>query len=59
MSVKDCISIKGSNVVILVVLRLSRRIKGSNVVIKIDITKAFDTINWYFLIQVLHYFDFH
>jgi len=38
---------------------LSKIIKGGYVAIKIDINKGFDTINWHFLIEVLHYFSFH
>lgn len=38
---------------------LFEQVKGGNVGIKIDITKTFDTINWHFLIQVLHCFDFY
>ncbi|KAL6212117.1 hypothetical protein ACLB2K_017338 [Fragaria x ananassa] len=33
---------------------LDRKIAGGNVGIKVDIAKAFDTLNWQFLIEVLH-----
>jgi len=38
---------------------LSKKTHGGNLALKIDIKKAFDTINWKFLIQVLHCFGFN
>lgn len=34
--------------------------KGSkgNMILKIDMEKAFDIIEWYFIIQALHFFNF-
>jgi len=37
----------------------SDNVKGDNVAIKIDIPKAFDTLSWSFLLQVLQQFGFH
>lgn len=37
---------------------LSKRTFGGNLVLKIDIRKAFDTIDWSFLLKVLHSFGF-
>ncbi|XP_004296004.1 PREDICTED: putative ribonuclease H protein At1g65750-like [Fragaria vesca subsp. vesca] len=37
---------------------LDRKIVDGNVGIKVDIAKAFDTLNWQFLIEVLHRFGF-
>jgi len=38
---------------------LSKKIPDGNVAFKIDISKAFDTLNWDFFIQVLNQFGFH
>jgi len=38
---------------------MSKNVKGGNVAFKIDINKTFDTLNWYFLVQVLQQFVFH
>jgi len=38
---------------------LSKKISGGNMAFKINISKAFDTLNWDFLIQVLNRFGFH
>ena len=51
--ITDCIGLvsEGFNL-------LDRKIRGSNVGIKVDIAKAFDTLNWRFLSQVLVQFGF-
>jgi len=38
---------------------ISKKIPGGYVAFKIDISKAFDTPSWDFLIQVLNQFGFH
>ncbi|PRQ36764.1 putative RNA-directed DNA polymerase [Rosa chinensis] len=38
---------------------LDSKCHGGNVAIKVDITKAFDTLSWGFLLHVLHAFGFH
>ena len=38
---------------------LDTKRKGGNVAIKIDIAKAFDTLDWNFLLKVLHAFGFN
>jgi len=52
--IKDCICIPFE-----AINMLSKSAKGSNISIKIDIYKAFDSLCWDFLLQVLHYFGFH
>ncbi|XP_024190656.1 uncharacterized protein LOC112194671 [Rosa chinensis] len=51
--ISDCIGLvsEGFNL-------LDRKTRGGNVGIKVDIAKAFDTLNWQFLFQVLHQFGF-
>ncbi|XP_062028868.1 uncharacterized protein LOC133744853 [Rosa rugosa] len=51
--ISDCIGLvsEGFNL-------LDRKTRGGNVGIKVDIAKAFDTLNWQFLFQVLHHFGF-
>lgn len=38
---------------------LDSKCHGGNVAIKVDITKAFDTLSWDFMIHVLQAFGFH
>ncbi|KAL6128598.1 hypothetical protein ACLB2K_071953 [Fragaria x ananassa] len=38
---------------------LDSKCHGGNVAIKMDITKAFDTLSWDFILHVLEAFDFH
>ncbi|KAL6139472.1 hypothetical protein ACLB2K_057776 [Fragaria x ananassa] len=51
--ISDCIGLvsEGFNL-------LDRKIRGGNVGIKVDIAKAFDTLNWEFLFQTLSQFGF-
>ncbi|XP_062020822.1 uncharacterized protein LOC133737235 [Rosa rugosa] len=51
--IADCIGLvsEGFNL-------LDRKIYGGNVGIKVDIAKAFDTLHWQFLFQVLERFEF-
>ncbi|KAJ4710362.1 RNA-directed DNA polymerase (Reverse transcriptase) [Melia azedarach] len=52
-SISDAIALVSENFQL-----LNRRIKGGNVGIKLDIAKAFDTMDWSFLLQVLARFGF-
>lgn len=38
---------------------LHKKAFGGNMALKIDVKKAFDTLNWQFLIHVLQCFGFH
>lgn len=38
---------------------LGKKLNGSNIVIKLDMAKAFDRVSWIFLTQVLRKFSFH
>ena len=53
-SIQDCIMITSE-----AVNMLHKRTYGNNLAMKIDIRKAFDTINWKFLIHVLKCFGFN
>lgn len=37
---------------------LNKKVIGSNVIVKLDIAKAFDRFSWFFLIKVLRRFGF-
>lgn len=37
---------------------LNRRVHGGNIVAKLDMSKAYDRVNWSFLLQVLEKFSF-
>lgn len=37
---------------------MGRKVRGSNVMLKLDMAKAYDRLNWAFLIQVLRSFGF-
>lgn len=52
--ISDCIGMVSETINI-----LDKKSFGGNVAIKIDIVKAFDTIDWSFLLQVLRSFGFH
>lgn len=53
MSIVDCICTASE-----VINMLDHKSYGGNVALKFDIKKAFDTMNWYFLLQVLSSFGF-
>ena len=53
-SIQDCIMIASE-----AINMLHRKTYGGNMAIKIDIRKAFDTINWKFLLHVLKCFGFN
>lgn len=52
--ISDCICITSETINM-----LDRKIFGGNLALKIDIKKAFDTMDWDFLLTVLHRFGFH
>ena len=52
--IQDCIMIASEAVNL-----LHRKTYGGNLAIKIDVRKAFDALNWKFLIHVLHCFGFN
>lgn len=52
--ITDCICITSE-----VINQLDKRSFGGNIAMKIDIKKAFDTMDWTFLLQVLKSFGFH
>jgi hypothetical protein len=52
--IKDCICLTSE-----IVNMLHKKSYGGNLAIKIDIAKAFDTIDWNFLLNVLKAFGFH
>ena len=53
-SISDCVAIVNERVQI-----IDRKVFGGNVGLKLDIKKAFDSINWDFLLEALYHFDFH
>jgi len=53
-NIKDCICLTSEAVNL-----LSKKTYGGNIACKIDISKAFDTLNWGFLIKVLSKFSFN
>jgi len=53
-NVKDCIALASEAINV-----LDRRSFGGNLALKIDVYKAFDTLNWEFLIKVLKAFGFN
>ncbi|PNX88269.1 ribonuclease H, partial [Trifolium pratense] len=52
--IKDCICLTSE-----IINMLHKKSYGGNLAIKIDIAKAFDTIDWNFLLNVLKAFGFH
>ncbi|PNX85730.1 ribonuclease H, partial [Trifolium pratense] len=54
-SIADCVIVVASEAINV----LSKRSFAGNLALKIDIKKAFDTLDWSFLLQVLHQFGFH
>jgi len=53
-NIRDCIALTSE-----VVNVLDKKIFGGNLALKIDISKAFDTLNWNFLLKVLKSFGFN
>jgi hypothetical protein len=53
-SIKDCICLTSEAINV-----LQKRSFGGNLAIKVDIAKAFDTIQWSFLLRVLKAFGFN
>src|SRR3954466_8522789 len=37
---------------------IRKEVRGSNIVMKLDVSKAYDSLNWHALIKVLKKFDF-
>jgi hypothetical protein len=54
MDIKDCLCIASEAANL-----LHNKSFGGNVALKIDITKAFDTLDWNFILKVLKTFGFH
>lgn len=52
-NISDCIIIASE-----AINSLDKRQYGGNIALKVDISKAFDTLDWNFLIMVLHNFGF-
>lgn len=52
--IKDCLCVTSKAINL-----LPKIVIGGDVAVKIDISKAFDTLNWHFLLQVLERFGFH
>jgi hypothetical protein len=52
-NIKDCIALTSEAINV-----LDKRSFGGNLALKIDVSKAFDTLNWNFLIMVLKKFGF-
>ncbi|MCH93266.1 RNA-directed DNA polymerase (Reverse transcriptase), partial [Trifolium medium] len=52
--IKDCICLTSEAINV-----LHKRSFGGNLALKVDIAKAFDTLNWSFLLKVLHSFGFN
>lgn len=53
-NIQDCIMTASEAVNL-----LHKKVYGGNIALKVDIKKAFDTINWQFLVHVLHRFGFN
>jgi hypothetical protein len=53
-NIKDCICLTSEAINL-----LDKKAFGGNVALKIDISKAFDTLNWTFLLKVLKQFGFN
>ncbi|XP_058782945.1 uncharacterized protein LOC131657578 [Vicia villosa] len=53
-NIKDCLCLASE-----IANLLDKKTVGGNVVLKVDITKAFDTINWSFLLKVLKRYGFN
>ena len=53
-NIKDCIALTSEAINV-----LDTRCFGGNLALKIDVSKAFDTLSWEFLINVLKGFGFH
>ena len=51
--IEDCIAAASENVNI-----INQRCVGGNMALKVDIRKAFDSMDWDFIISVLHSFGF-
>lgn len=52
--IRDCINLTSKAVNL-----LYKKSYGGNLVMKVDISKAFDSLDWLFLTQVLRKFGFH
>jgi len=53
-NIKDCIALTSEAINV-----LDKRCSGGNLALKIDVSKAFDTLSWEFLIKILKGFGFH
>jgi hypothetical protein len=51
---KDCICVTSENIYL-----THKKSFGGNLALKIDISKAFDTLDWDFLLKVFHAFGFN
>lgn len=62
-SKKDLLEVGISQIVFVLLLKqltlLDYKVFGGNVALKLDVKKAFDTIDWYFLLRVLKAFGFN
>ncbi|XP_058783502.1 uncharacterized protein LOC131658194 [Vicia villosa] len=52
-SIRDCICLTSE-----AANSLHRKTLGGNIILKVDIAKAFDTLSWKFILKVLHQFGF-
>ncbi|MCI15802.1 RNA-directed DNA polymerase (Reverse transcriptase), partial [Trifolium medium] len=53
-NIKDCICVASEAINV-----LHKKSRGGNLAVKVDIAKAFDTLNWSFLLKVLNAFGFN